>query len=96
MSEMKNDVNPQSSVEVRILRLLIEHRRAYGAEIQRVLQKGWSVHTTLVRMADKGWIVATGWDAKPMPYSGGKRRRYYEITEAGREVEMRLRKENNR
>ena len=54
-------------------------------EVSAVRQHDYSVgaiHTTLQRLGDKGY--ARSWMTEPLPVRGGRSRRLYEVTAAGR------------
>ena len=43
-----------------------------------------SIYVSLTRLENKGW--ARSWLADPTPVRGGRAKRYYEVTAAGREA----------
>ena len=77
----------KGSAEFLVLSLL-EHERRHGYELNKLIEsrsKGVlkfhiaSLYPLLYRMEERGWIVGR-WVETP----GGRRRRYYAITAAGR------------
>jgi PadR family transcriptional regulator PadR len=86
---MPNDELKKGSAEFLILSLL-EHEARHGYEISKLIEslsKGAitfhvaSLYPLLYRMQDRGWI-----DGKWVERAGQRRRRYYAITDAGREA----------
>lgn len=62
---------------------------AYGVPIQQALHDETgrdltlgTVHKTLARLEDKGLVASRTGD--PLPVRGGRRRRYFRVTSAGR------------
>ena len=62
---------------------------AYGAAIARLLERETgramglaSVHRTLARLEEKGFVTSRM--GAPTPQRGGRRRRYYAVSDAGR------------
>jgi|HubBroStandDraft_4_1064222.scaffolds.fasta_scaffold479278_2 DNA-binding PadR family transcriptional regulator len=78
------------AIASRILRSLIEQPNANCSELQRRLGAGYSVYAVLVRLVDSGLITTSGW-SDTTPAKGGRRRKLYAITDAGREAEMQQR-----
>lgn len=86
---MPNAELKKGSAEFLILSLL-EHEARHGYEISKLIEslsKGAitfhvaSLYPLLYRMEDRGWI-----DGKWVERAGQRRRRYYSITDAGREA----------
>ena len=64
---------------------------AYGASVRREIEARagreltlGTVHKTLSRLEDKGLVVSR--DGEPTPVRGGRRKRMFEVTTAGRLV----------
>lgn len=74
--------------EIVMLSILILDKNAYGVTIQeeidrrmkRSISRG-ALHTALTRLEEKGLIASDYGD--PSPERGGRRKRYYEVTNKG-------------
>jgi DNA-binding PadR family transcriptional regulator len=70
-----------------LLAVLQSGDQAYGAEVQRQLEKVrrgvnlGAVYTTLLRLEEKGLVASRLGD--PLPERGGRRRKYYRVLPAG-------------
>lgn len=87
--------------ELVLLTVAILNGKAYGIAILEELEERTSrkaaigaVQTALKRMEEKGWVVSHFGEATPE--RGGKRKRYYRLTCAGREVLEAKREQRNR
>lgn len=77
--------------ELVMLSILILDKNAYGVTIQeeidrrmkRSISRG-ALHTALTRLEEKGYISSDYGD--PSPERGGRRKRYYEVTNKGLET----------
>ena len=77
--------------ELVMLSILILDKNAYGVTIQeeidhrmkRNISRG-ALHTALTRLEEKGYISSDYGD--PSPERGGRRKRYYEVTNKGLET----------
>lgn len=93
---MRNDASElkRGTLELILLRLLAD-RPAYGYELVRRLERGarpaikeGTIYPVLYRLEDRGWIEPS-WQAPER----GAPRKYYALTEAGRERFAALRAE---
>ena len=77
--------------EVVLLSILILGNNAYGVSIQeeinerlnRSISRG-ALHAALVRLEEKGFIRAKFGEASPV--RGGRRKKFYQVTNSGREA----------
>ncbi len=77
--------------EIVMLCILILEKNAYGVTIQeeidsqmkRKISRG-ALHTALTRLEEKDFIVSAY--GEPSPERGGRRKRYYEVTNKGVEA----------
>jgi DNA-binding PadR family transcriptional regulator len=84
--------SPLAALETAIL-LAVAHlgEDAYGAAVRRDVsaRRGHeyavgAIHTALQRLEDKGLL--SSWTGDPLPVRGGRARRYFRLTEAGRKA----------
>ena len=74
--------------EIVMLSILILKEEAYGVTIQEEIDKRMkrsisrgALHTALTRLEEKGFI--TSGYGEPTPERGGRRKRYYEVSNKG-------------
>lgn len=72
---------PLGALEFSVLAAL-RSGETYGEEIRRMIDASFSVSTTLVRMEAKGLVASS--ISEPVSVRGGRSRRIYQITRAGR------------
>ena len=77
--------------EVVLLAVAVRHEDAYGASIVEELEKQLkrpvnlgAVHSSLTRLAEKGLVNSEMAEASATPIRGGRRKRLYKVTAAGR------------
>jgi len=77
--------------ELVLLSVLIAGPEAYGASLQRVLAEEagrdvslGAIYTALERLDRKGLVISEL--GEPTPVRGGRRKRQYELTAAGKEL----------
>jgi len=87
--------------ELVLLSVLIAAPEAYGVSLQRILAEEagrevsmGAIYTALDRLGRKGLVSSELGD--PTPVRGGKRKRHYELTEAGLEHVREVRRVRNR
>ena len=83
--------------EMVLLSVLIAGEEAYGAAIQRILEEEagrvvllGAIYTALDRLSQKGLVRSEF--GEPTPVIGGRRKRYYELTPAGRKQVVEVRR----
>jgi DNA-binding PadR family transcriptional regulator len=73
------------TLAARVLRTLAEQPTASCLDIQRRMDANYNVHAIVSRLVAAGLATSPGWSDIEFR-QGGKRRRLYAITDAGREL----------
>lgn len=75
--------------ELVLLTVASLHGEAYGVAIQQAIESRSSrtisigaLHSTITRLEEKGFLRS--WLGEPTQERGGRRKRYYEVTQAGK------------